>query len=1079
MSCYPVHNNTPVAKQVDSIYESHLDQFLSEGEYKKFNLPHLYDHQRIDHSIKDVENDPSRGYVNLKVYSVPNLKRPNVNEIIGKVDFEQVAYKGDVFGPSWTTFWVQVEIRIPDAWSDYEQVIFEWDCDNEGLVYTEDRQPAQAFSGSERTEYILPEQWQRDHNIHIFYIEMACNGMFGCGSTDQIAPPDPDRYFVLKKADLVVPNLQARALRCDFMILQQSAKEFPSSSWQKFRARQLCNEIMNKFLPEEGSSIEECRSLAKLYLGEHIDSENVEETNTNQTKVYAVGHCHIDTAWLWPFAETRRKIVRSWTTQLNLLDRYPEYRFVCSQAQQYEWLKEDHPETYERLKKYVASQRFLPIGGSWVEHDTNLPCGESLIRQFLFGQRFFKSEFDIYCDTFWLPDTFGYSSQIPQICRLAGMSRFLTQKLSWNNINSFPHTTFNWVALDGSQVLCHMPPADTYTADTNVSDIIHSVSQHKNLANDQAGLLVFGIGDGGGGPTPEMLEKLRRCKGVANTVGLLPDIKFGNSVDDFFDGIFKRTSNAATLPSWVGELYFEFHRGTYVTQSELKSAMRKAEFSLHDLEYFATLAFIRIPNFKYPFQEINQLWKTTLLCQFHDVLPGSCIQMVYDDAIPMMQNVFQSSEKLIKNILDQLGFRQITNHNILPDYLLSTLPWNVGGVVDESVQASPVSFYEANKNPNILARSDNTVKHPARAYESNGCLVLRTDKLLVRISKAGLIKSIHDLENDREVLDLKSGINKTGANQYVIFQDTPLSFPAWDTEIFSLDKYRLLTEGKAQLYETGPLKASVLVETPISENSSIKTIISLSGFNNDADRPSVDFSCEVDWHEDYKFLKVEFPVDIHAEYASYETQFGITRRPTHYNTSWDIAKFEVCHHKFADYSEYNYGVSIMNDCKYGFSVHGNLMRLSLLRSPKQPDAHADMGKHYFRYSLLPHKGGLSPEIVRAAYKLNSLFRFVNKNSIETNTEALDFIRVEGDESIILSNVKKAEDENAIIIRIYESLGGKSRCRLTLRNCGIKSATKCNILEEDIGQVNLQKDEADCSLQIELRAFEIASFKLTL
>ncbi|EPX71490.1 alpha-mannosidase [Schizosaccharomyces octosporus yFS286] len=1079
MSCYPVYNNTPVAKQVDSIYENHLDQFLSEGEYKKFNLPNLYDLHRIDNSIKDVENDTAKGYVNLRVYPVPDLKRPNVHEIIGKVNFEQVAYKGDAFGPSWSTFWIQVEVRIPDSWSDYAEVIFDWDCGNEGLVYTEDCQPVQAFSGSERTEYILPKSWQTDHSIHIFYVEMACNGMFGCGGTDQIAPPDPNRHFVLKKADLLVPNLPARALRCDFMIIQQSAKEFPSRSWQKFRARQLCHEIMNAFHPEDPSTIEECRSLAKLYLGEHIDSEYVNETNPNQTKVYAVGHCHIDTAWLWPFAETRRKIVRSWATQLNLLDRYPEYRFVCSQAQQYEWLKQDHPRTYERLKKHVKSRQFLPVGGSWVEHDTNLPCGESLIRQFLFGQRFFQDEFDVRCDTFWLPDTFGYSSQIPQICRLAGMDRFLTQKLSWSNINSFPHSTFNWVALDGSQVLCHMPPADTYTADTNVTDIIHSVFQHKNLANDQAGLLVFGIGDGGGGPTPEMLEKLRRCKGVANTIGQLPEIKLGDSVDDFFDGVFKRTSNAATLPSWVGELYLEFHRGTYTTQSEIKSSMRKAEFSLHDLEYFATLAFVRIPGFKYPVREINELWKTTLLCQFHDVLPGSCIEMVYKDAIPMMHNVFRSSELLIKAILEQLGFRQITSHTTLPDYLLTTLPWNVGGVVDESANTTPLSFYESIDNPNILVRSENYVKHPARAYESNGCLVLRTDKFLVRISKSGLIMSIHDFYNDREVLDLKTGINKTGANQYVLLQDTPLSFPAWDTEIYSLDKYSILTDGKAQIYETGPTKASVLVETPISEKSSIKTVISISGFNNDDDASSIDFSCEVDWHEDYKFLKVEFPVDIHAEYVSYETQFGITHRPTHYNTSWDVAKFEVCHHKFADYSDYNYGVSILNDCKYGFSVHGNLMRLSLLRSPKQPDAHADMGKHYFRYAILPHKGGLSPQVVRAAYKFNSLFRFVNKNSIETSVEALDFVRVDGDENIIVSNVKKAEDEDAIILRLYESLGGRSRCRLTLKNCDIKSVTKCNILEEDIAQVNLQNDEEGCHIQIELKAFEIASFKMSL
>jgi alpha-mannosidase len=395
---------------------------------------------------------------------------------------------------------------------------------------------------------------------------------------------------------------------------------------------------MDTFIAADGSkeSIKECRKIAQEYQGD-VESPDLYDDGSTSL-ITAVGQCHIDTCWLWPWAETKRKVARSWSNQCDLMDRYPELRFAVSQAQQYKWLEQYYPSVFDRVKEKVKKGTFQPIGGSWVEHDTNMPSGESLVRQFLYGQRYFESHFGQRCTTFWLPDTFGYSSQLPQLCRLAGMSRFFTQKLSWNNINNFPHTTFNWVALDGTQVICHMTPAETYTAEANFGDVKRSVSQHKSLDQDSTSLLVFGKGDGGGGPTWQHMEKLRRCRGIADKTGLLPRVNLRNSVDDFFAALEKKAANGTEFVTWYGELYFELHRGTYTTQANNKRNNRQSEFMLRDVEFLCTLASIKgavdgkKSTYKYPKSAIDFMWEGVLLCQFHDCLPGSSIEMCYDDS---------------------------------------------------------------------------------------------------------------------------------------------------------------------------------------------------------------------------------------------------------------------------------------------------------------------------------------------------------------------------------------------------------------------------------------------------------------
>lgn len=575
-------------------------------------------------------------WIKLSVYSPPDLSRPTFKDATSH-SFKPT-HVGESFGPSWSTHWFKVRLTVPKGMRDKERLEFVWDANCEGCIWTEKGDVVHGLTGGgERTEWILPKEF-RDGKEHTFYVEMACNGMFGnAPGGDSIQPPNPNRYFQLHTADIVAVNLEARALYFDFWEIGDAAREFPADSWEEHEALQVATRIMDTFIAGGGSnkSIAECRKIAREYLGD-VDTHKVYESD-KEPIVFGVGYCHIDTCWLWPFAETKRKVARSWSSQCELIERYPELRFVCTQAQQYKWLEELYPSTFDRVKKKVKEGSFQPIGGSWVEHDTNLPSGESLIRQFLYGQRYFESRFGERCRTFWLPDTFGYSTQLPQICRLAGMTRFLTQKLSWNNINNFPHTTFNWVALDNSQVICHMPPSETYTAEANFGDVKRSVTQHKSLDQDKTSLLVFGKGDGGGGPTYQQLEKLRRCRGISDKTGLLPRIKLGDSADDFFDRLEKKVEKGTELVTWYGELYFELHRGTYTTQANNKRNNRKAEIMLRDIEYLATLATIKNEfgkksSYKYPKKDIDDMWENVLLCQFHDCLPGSSIEMCYDDS---------------------------------------------------------------------------------------------------------------------------------------------------------------------------------------------------------------------------------------------------------------------------------------------------------------------------------------------------------------------------------------------------------------------------------------------------------------
>lgn len=1037
---YEQLNFSPKGRPVRSLISSRLDLLDDSVQYNNVNLNGMLDHERTEAGVL------------LQKWSAPGMTRPLFDEAV-KNQFMPVK-KGDKFGPSWTTHWFKLDLDVPQVWVEkygHPNIQFEFDLGCEGLIYTISGDAIHALTGGRdndrRHEFILPKNWVSSGKAS-FYIETALNELSGANSKYCDWVPKMNRVFELKVADLVAINLEARALANDFDIIKQLTRGLPQKSWEAELSLSVANQIVNKFRFGDQGSIAECRAIAQRILGPNVGSPLADSKNPHL--VTAVGNCHIDTGWLWPYDETKRKVARSFSTQLDLMERYPELHFVASQAQQFQWLQKDQPGLFSRVQAAVQKGNFETIGGSWVEMDANMPSGEAIARQFLLGQRFFEEHFGQLSKVFWLPDTFGYCAQLPQLCRLAGMDYGFTQKLSWNNVNTFPHTTFNWVALDGSQLLMHLAPADTYIAQCTVEELSMCVTNHKSLQASPDSLLLFGNGDGGGGPLPNMMERLRRLRGASDTIGGLPKVSGGQSVTSWYEEIARKTNYGKDLATWNGELYLEFHRGTLTTEATTKLNNRKTEILLHDVEFLATMASV-CSDFKYPRKDINDLWEKVLLNQFHDVLPGSSIEMVYEDADKLYDEVYCGANKLIKNSLRALGLR-LTDVNAKDSRVLSTLPWPVQEANGRAVKGFGVLD---------IASSLSTDAH---AEKEEICLENARFKVIVR--KTGSIKTLYDKEFNRELVP-----NGQGMGQFVILDDDKVPvWQAWDTEMYSLESRRALNIDNVSLSGN-----EVILESKISEFSTIKVVVNLRS-------KYIEFDCVVDWHElENKFLKVEFPVNLQFSRASYESQFGITERPTHFNTSWDQAKFEVCCQKWADLSEHDYGVAILNDCKYGFAIHGNVMRLSLLRSSKEPNPTSDMKQHKFRFAIMPHVGQPSGALVRTAREFNSEFRLV-----KGSTHALSAIELDGDDSVILDAVKRGEDDKefgtykpngakkTVVFRLYEAVGGLGRATVKTK-FPFKSAYMANILEDKIHDLPV----ADNQVQVTLRAFEVLTLILVL
>jgi alpha-mannosidase len=977
----------------------------------------------------------------LLVYSAPD--RISYADAIGG-DFRP-AKVGESFGPFWSTHWFQIEYAIPEGFKG-KTVLLNFSSTSEGCVW-QDGVPLQGLTSYDdgmkgiRSHFPITRRAEEGETGNL-YVEVAINGVGGIYENESAHSTRRIEIGRLRQARLVTRDAAVWELLWDFTVIKELAERLPKDGPHQGHALRIANSIVNAVILGDSSTYPAGSAIAREFFASQNGPRN--------HHVSAIGHGHLDTAWLWPVAETKRKCYRTFSTAIKMMDDYPEYKFACSQALQLAWIKEGQPGLYARIQEKARSGQFVPAGGTWIEPDCNIPSGESLVRQFLFGQRFFKGEFGEYCREFWNPDVFGYSGSLPQIMLGAGIRFFLTQKLSWNQFNRPTSSTLLWEGIDGSRVLTHFPPTDTYNSTVSVEHLLRHYTNFKDKDRANESYMLFGYGDGGGGPTEEMLERLRRL----NDVPGLPDIAI-RTPQEFFQRCEKDIVDPIV---WSGELYFEYHRGTYTTQAANKRDNRRGEEALHDLEFLAATDFA-LNGENYPHGEINRLWKTLLLNQFHDIIPGSSIKEVYEDSAKDYADLLGSATALHAITAQKLtGIGTEGGSNV---FALNTLSWPRREVVTLP-EGKGVSFAAAPAYGYAVAVPVSQTDHPALLQKSDAGFTLENSLVCAKFDPDGRLTSFFDKRHRRE--SISAGAK---ANQFVLFEDKPSAWDAWDVDIYHLEKRVAVGKvRKTSVVEANPLRAIIELEVDINPKCTLIQRISLS-----AESPRLDFECRVDWQESEQFLKVEFPLALRSDYATYEIQFGHVRRPTHFNTTWDFARFEVSAHRWADLSEPGYGVALLNDSKYGYACHENVLRLSLLRAPKYPDQSADIGEHRFRYALFPHEnspqlGGVISEA--AAFNQPLQIALTDKAAVLESFFSLD------NPAIVLDTVKKAEDSDDLIVRLYESHGGHQSVTLTLP-CPPGQASYADLLEQPIGPVPLSGRQ----ISLTFRPFEIVTLGLSL
>lgn len=784
------------------------------------------------------------------------------------------------------------------------------------------------------------------------------------------------------------------------------------------------------------------------------------------------GHSHLDLAWLWPLEETRRKAKRTFASVLGLMDRYPDFTFNQSSAQLYEWVERDAPDLFERVKGRVAEGRWEPVGGSWVEPDCQIPSGESMARQLLYGQRYLEERFGRRCSVAWLPDTFGYSPALPQILRGAGIDGFFTYKLNWSETNDFPHDLFLWEGIDGSRVVAHTfeNPGTDYNGDVTPHDLYGTWRNFRGKRYHPESIFSFGWGDGGGGPSEKMLENYARLRSFS----AMPRLRMAR-MDEFFAALPRDG-----LPKWVGELYLELHRGTLTTQARVKRLNREAEHRLLEAEAFAAVA--ALGGAAYPAGELEGLWKTLLLNQFHDILPGTSISEVYEEAHRQLEETVAAAEALRDEALRRSagppGAEAVTvaNAALHPRSLTVLLPADRGTVADAegkplATQRTPEGLLvhaPGRRVPGLgwtrlaLSRgaSGAAPPGPGPGVEVGGWgggAFIENEVLRVEISGDGDLARVRDREAGREVL---GGCG----NRLVAYADKPPDWDAWDIhQDYEKEGEEIPGARGVEVVEEGPLRGAVRVERRFRGSRITQTYRLLSGSRR------LDIETEVDWHERQVLLRALFPLGVRSHEATFETMYGAVRRPTHRNTSWDEVRFEVCAHRFADLSEPGYGVALLNDGKYGYSARDNVLGVSLLRSPLYPDPLADEGRHRFTYSLFPHRGDWTEAgVVREAFALNSPLVTVEGGG---EVPEYGFVAAEGLE-LALGSLKRAEDGRGAVLRLYEPHGARGPATLRFAS-GVGNVERLDLLEEPAGTVEVGVGEA----LLDVRPFEVLTLRV--
>ena len=784
--------------------------------------------------------------------------------------------------------------------------------------------------------------------------------------------------------------------------------------------------------------------------------------------VWLTGHAHIDLAWLWPLEETRRKARRTFYTVTGLMERYPDFHFNQSSAQVYAWIERDDPALFEKIRTQVKAGRWEPIGGMWVEPDGNLLSGESWVRQLLFGQRYFESRFGRRVNVAWLPDSFGFNGSLPQLLVSAGVPFFFTHKLSWSERNPFPYNLYWWEGIDGTRVLAHSftNPETGYNARVTALEVGETWQNFLGKQIHDTTLLSFGYGDGGGGPSEEMLERysrLRACPG-------LPDLKMG-LVADFYEKI----PTAAGLPVWVGEQYLEYHRATFTTQAKVKLLHRQLEHALVEAETAATLAFIWDRQ-QFPAEQLASLWQTLLLHQFHDILPGSSIHSVYESA----------HERLTASLEEATKLREMALPSSQPGEAAESLIWNLQ-LYDRPFTAEIASangrdplVFTAGNHPvltqqlesgrmlvtardiivpgmsAVVLRSETGAAALAGPFLTVTPRQIENDDLRISVNRDGTLESIYDKTFGREVLADRG-------NQLWLFTDVPRQFDAWDIDAtYSDEGTELLAALEPESIEPGPIRGTLKVVRRY-EDIEIVQEYRLAAYSR-----RLEIATRIKWHGRRRLLRAIFPFRIHTHEVWSETAFGAVSRPNHRNTPWDQARFEIPVHRWADLSEPGYGVSLLNNGKYGYSAHGNVLGISLLRAPIYPDPYADEGEHEFLYAVYPHSGDWRNGTVREAEEIHSPLTVSNAKA-----EGWPSLFRFTEESLKLAALKKAEDSDAIVLRLYEPHGARGRTTIETA-LPLQKAALANILEDETQELSIEDERR---ITFEFKPFQVISLKL--
>ncbi|WP_284638433.1 alpha-mannosidase [Paenibacillus silviterrae] len=840
--------------------------------------------------------------------------------------------------------------------------------------------------------------------------------------------------------------------------------------------------------------------------------------------VRCIGHTHIDVAWLWRLRHTREKAARSFSTVLRLMEQYPDYIFLQTQPQLYAYLKEDYPELFERIRERVAEGRWEAGGAMWLEADCNLASGESLVRQLLYGTRFFREQFGVECNYLWLPDVFGYSWALPQILRKSGIDMFMTTKISWNQYNRMPHDTFQWRGIDGSEVLTHFITTPdpggsegafyyTYNGSVTPQSVQGIWEGYRDKDINRNLLLAYGYGDGGGGVNREMLELRRRLEHMPG----IPNVVTGRA-DEYFEqlkGAIAETDQY--VHTWDGELYLELHRGTYTSQAYNKRANRKLELLYREAEWMSVLSSLLTSSetgrwAAYPKSFLDKGWQIILRNQFHDIIPGSSIGEVYEDSRAEYSEAFELGRSVcldatarltdgsgsgdICGLQEQLWLgsteaevnsaaaKEVPVNGEQRFTVLNSASWNRSGVVriplgvhgtwvdaDQRSLAAQVkdgySYLHLSEVPSMGYTTLTFVPGETKREEA---------ELPFRQTENGLITPYYELSwNDKGQLirlydkKFRRDVLAEGqaGNVFQVFEDKPKSrHEAWDIDIFYQEKMSPVERlNRLTIEEIGPVRTVIALEWTYRQSVIRQNMIFYA-----QDR-RIDFETKVDWHEQRQLLKVAFPVAIHAPEATYDIQFGNVKRPTHWNTSWDYARFESVAHQWADLSERNYGVSLLNDCKYGYDIKGNVMRLTLIKSAMVPDPNADQGNHLFTYSLLPHEGDwYQGDTVQSAWDLNQPLQVAC--GAPGNRSRFSFLSLSGDGEAFIDAIKKAEDEDGVIVRLHEYAGIRGEVRIA-SELPLASWQELDLMERPLGPKN---EEAELSFY--LKPYEIRTFLLT-